>query len=446
MPERRSLLRRVRELPPPVADGLLAALIAAIGLTQLFFESPLIARLGWDFRDPDALAVLLTLCQAAPLLWRRRAPRLVLAATFVAATVNLVLGYQPTWTQVAMLVALYTVAAHCPRRQSVVTALLLTAGLVVYGVIAERMYPTSTVEASAQDWVFSFLQVATAWFLGDLQHRRLAYTSKLEVLNAQLAGEQELRARWAVAEERGRIARELHDVVAHSVSVMVVQAGAARRSVAGNPDQATAALTQIEATGRQALAEMRRLLGLLRDGQDGIAALDGEPRQLPAGIDLSAYRIVQEALTNSLKHAGPAQATVRVRYGTKALEVQVWDDGRGGAAPGGVRGTPTGCPGGSGGVRGTPTGCPGGSGGVRGTPTGCPGGSGGGPERPRGGRRPRAHRHARAGRAVRRLAGGRDPAWRRLPGRGTPPAGRWRAAVTRVLIADDQPLMRTGSG
>jgi len=136
MRERRSLLRRVRELPPPVADGLLAALIAVVGLTQLFFESPLIARLGWDFRDPDALAVLLTLCQPAPLVWRRRAPRLVLAATLVAATVHLVLGYQPTWAQVAMLVALYTVAAHCPRRQSVVTALLFAAGLVVYGVIA----------------------------------------------------------------------------------------------------------------------------------------------------------------------------------------------------------------------------------------------------------------------------------------------------------------------
>jgi len=371
MRERRSLLRRVRELPPPVADGLLAALIALIGLTQLFFESPLIARLGWDFRDPDTLAVLLTLCQAAPLVWRRRAPRLVLAATFVAAFVHLVLGYQPTWAQAAMLVALYTVAAHRPRRQTVVTALVFAAGLVVYGVIAERMYPTSTVETSAQDWVFSFLQFATAWFLGDLQHRRLAYTAKLEALNAQLAGEQELRARWAVAEERGRIARELHDVVAHSVSVMVVQAGAARRSVAGNPDQATAALTQIEATGRQALAEMRRLLGLLRDGQDGTVALtpqpglahldsllaaareaglpvelavEGEPRQLPAGIDLSAYRIVQEALTNSLKHAGPAQATVRVRYGTKALEVQVWDDGRGAPPPEGsgapLRGSP----------------------------------------------------------------------------------------------------------
>jgi signal transduction histidine kinase len=354
----RSLLRRVRELPPPVADGLLATLIAVVGLTQLFFESPLIARLGWDFRDPDALAVLVTLGQAAPLVWRRRAPRLVLAATFAAALVNLVLGFQPTWAQAAMLVALYTVAAHRPRRQSVAAALLLAGGLVVYGLISERRYPTTAVETSAQDRVFTFLQFATAWFLGDLQRRRLAYTAKLELLNARLAGEQEQRARWAVAEERGRIARELHDVVAHSVSVMVVQAGAARRSVAGNPDQATAALTQIEDTGRQALAEMRRLLGLLRDGRDGAAVLDpqpslahldallaatreaglpvdlaveGEPRQLPAGIDLSAYRIVQEALTNSLKHAGPAKATVRVCHGTRALEVQVWDNGSGSA-------------------------------------------------------------------------------------------------------------------
>jgi signal transduction histidine kinase len=356
MRERGSLLRRVRELPPPVADGLLAALITLIGLSQLFSESSLIARLGWDFRNPDALAVLLVLGQTVPLVWRRRAPRLVLAVIFVATTVNLMLGYQPTWAQAAMLVALYTVAAHRPRRQSVVTGVLFAVGLAVYGVMSERLYPTSTVEESVQGWVFSYVQFATAWFLGDLQKRRLAYTAKLEALNAQLADEQELRARWAVAEERGRIARELHDVVAHSVSVMVVQAGAARRSVAGNPDQATTALTQIESTGRQALAEMRRLLGLLRDGQDGSAALtpqpslahldalvaaareaglpvelavEGEPRQLPAGVDLSAYRIVQEALTNSLKHAGPARATVRVCYGAKALEVQVWDDGHG---------------------------------------------------------------------------------------------------------------------
>ena len=183
--------------------------------------------------------------------------------------------------------------------------------------------------------------------------------AKLEALNAQLAEEQELRSRWAVAAERSRIARELHDVVAHSVSVMVVQAGAARRTLAASPGQAATALGQIESTGRQALVELRRLLGLLRDddGQatdavlapqpslanlESLAAaareaglpvevtVEGEPRPLPAGVDLSAYRIVQEALTNSLKHAGPARARVRVCYGREALEVQVTDDGLGG--------------------------------------------------------------------------------------------------------------------
>ncbi len=201
--------------------------------------------------------------------------------------------------------------------------------------------------------MLAYVQFAAAWFLGELQKRRIAYTAKLEALNLQLAGEQDLRAGWAVAEERGRIARELHDVVAHAVSVMVVQAGAARRSVASNPDQARDALASIESTGRQALAEMRRLVGLQRDrgeGEDAALApqpslvhlesllaatrdaglpveltVEGEPRPLPAGVDLSAYRIVQEALTNSLKHAGPARATVRLCYGREALEVQVSD-------------------------------------------------------------------------------------------------------------------------
>jgi signal transduction histidine kinase len=158
-------------------------------------------------------------------------------------------------------------------------------------------------------------------------------------------------------------------VVAHSVSVMVVQAGAARRRVASNPDQARDALASIESTGRQALAEMRRLVGLQRDRGDGEDALapqpslvhlesllaatrdaglpveltvEGQPRPLPAGVDLSAYRIVQEALTNSLKHAGPARATVRLCYGREALEVQVSDDGHGrgrnGQADGGGHG------------------------------------------------------------------------------------------------------------
>jgi DNA-binding NarL/FixJ family response regulator len=153
-----------------------------------------------------------------------------------------------------------------------------------------------------------------------------------------------------VTEERGRIARELHDVVAHSVSVMVVQAGAARRTLAASPEQAATALGQIERTGRQALVELRRLLGLLRDDEAGDAdlapqpglahleslaaaareaglpvevAVEGEPRPLPAGVDLSAYRIVQEALTNSLKHSGPSRLAGHVRADVVLMDIRM---------------------------------------------------------------------------------------------------------------------------
>jgi signal transduction histidine kinase len=225
--------------------------------------------------------------------------------------------------------------------------------MVGYGLIAEARYPSS-FQDSLQAWVLTFIQFAAAFFLGDAQKRRLAYMAKLEALNVQLAEEQELRSRWAVSAERSRIARELHDVVAHSVSVMVVQAGAARRTVAASPGQAATALGQIEQTGRQALVELRRLLGLLRDDEAGDAdlapqpglahlellaaaareaglpvevAVEGEPRPLPAGVDLSAYRIVQEALTNSLKHSGPSRTRILVRYGPHDLRLEIRDKG-----------------------------------------------------------------------------------------------------------------------
>jgi signal transduction histidine kinase len=288
-----SLVRRVRRLPPTVADGLLAALVTVLGLPQLFVESQSLTRLDVQFRSPNALAVLLTLAQTVPLTWRRRYPRAVLAVTIAAATVHLVLGFQPTWAEVGMLIALYTVAAHCRGRRAVVAGLAATAALVVYGVVAEVRYPSS-FQDSLQGWTFAVVQFGAAWALGRAQNRRLAYTAKLEALNAQLASEQELRSRWAVAEERGRIARELHDVVAHSVSVMTVQAGAARRTLAASPDQAAAALGQIESTGRQALVELRRLLGLLRDGdQQDVAALAPQP-----GLDHL------ESLTAAAREAG----------------------------------------------------------------------------------------------------------------------------------------------
>jgi signal transduction histidine kinase len=357
-----SLVRRVRRLPPTVADGLLAALVTVLGLPQLLIDNPSLAKLGIEFRDTDALAVLLTLAQTVPLVWRRRAPMAVLAVTGLAALAHLAVGYQPTWAEFGVLIALYTVAAHCPQRRSLLAAALVAVGLAVYTTLVMVRYPRPA-EEDVQGWLVGYVQFAAAWFLGNVQKRRLAYTAKLEALNAQLASEQELRSHWAVAEERGRIARELHDVVAHSVSVMTVQAGAARRTLAASPDQAASALGQIESTGRQALVELRRLLGLLRDrDQEDVAALapqpgldhlesltaaareaglpvevtvEGEPRPLPAGVDLSAYRIVQEALTNSLRHAGPARAKVRIRYGREDLEVQVTDDGAGG--PGTVR-------------------------------------------------------------------------------------------------------------
>ena len=162
-------------------------------------------------------------------------------------------------------------------------------------------------------------------------------------------------AEAAIVEERGRIARELHDVVAHAISVIVLQARGGRRLHDSEPDETRGALDTIEHTGQQALVEMRRLVGLLRESDEELAlapqptlsrldhlvdqvraaglpvelSIEGEPIELPPGIDLSAYRIVQEALTNALKHAGPAQARVSLRYHPDGLEIEIADDGAG---------------------------------------------------------------------------------------------------------------------
>jgi signal transduction histidine kinase len=173
-----------------------------------------------------------------------------------------------------------------------------------------------------------------------------------------LVDEHEGRTAEAIADERARIARELHDVVAHAISVIVLQARGGRRMLGEHPEETRSALDAIERAGEQALGEMRRLLGMLRDTDERMALapqpglgrleelaaevgtaglpvdvrVEGEPVDLPPGVDVSAYRIVQEALTNSLKHAGPARATVVVRYIPDALEVEVMDDGRGNGA------------------------------------------------------------------------------------------------------------------
>jgi signal transduction histidine kinase len=203
---------------------------------------------------------------------------------------------------------------------------------------------------------------AMAWVVGRLMRSWRLRAEELEGLTAELAAERDARAEAAVEAERMRIAHELHDVVAHNVSVMTIQATAASRILASDPDAARDALASVERTGRETVDEMRILLGVLRERgaaepfapQPGLAELDalaervgsaglpvevvveGRPRPLAAGLDLAAYRILQEALTNALKHAGGQHAWVTVRYTDTALELEVVDDGAGGGTGGGT--------------------------------------------------------------------------------------------------------------
>jgi len=362
-----ALVEWVRRLPPTVADGLLAALVTAIALPSLVVGNPVYSQLGIRFRSTNALAVLLVLAETVPLAWRRRAPVAVMAVSAGASMATLLAGFTPTAADLALIIALYTVAAHTPRPKAVIVAFAGAALAFAEVTISAAKYGHTTW----QDYLLFGVEIGATWFLGDLQRRRRGYTAKLERLNRMLEARQSVarelikrRTRQALAEERGRIARELHDVIAHSVSVMVVQAGAARRVAGTDPEQARDAMTSIEEQGRQALTEMRRLVGMLRKGEGATAPdsesalapqpslqqvetlveqaregglrvllrIEGEVRPLPAAVDLSAYRIVQEALTNVRKHAGIATAQVRLRYGPDELEVRVDDDGRGLAA------------------------------------------------------------------------------------------------------------------
>jgi signal transduction histidine kinase len=255
-----------------------------------------------------------------------------------------------------MLVIIYTVAANGARWAS---RLALIGGLCA-GTLSQLRWPTTETSGAGSVFIAIFQTVpfALAWVLGDSIRTRRAYLAQLEERAARLEKEREAQAKVAVAAERARIARELHDVVAHNVSVMVVQADGAAYVMDTAPDQAKKALETISGTGRQALAEMRRLLGVLRTGehqesgeyvpQPDVEQLDdlieqcrtsglpvdfkveGTPRPLPSGVELTAYRIVQEALTNTRKHGGPnAGASVRLVYFDDGLGLLVEDDGKG---------------------------------------------------------------------------------------------------------------------
>jgi signal transduction histidine kinase len=318
-------------------DGLLVAGIIAVGLLEI-----------WLNHLTDGQKLRLTaglLVSALSLLARRRYPLGALLAVIASTPIAWDLYEQTNAIFVGVLIAIFSVAAYEPLRRA-------AAGLAVVFVV---FFVGMLIEGKPGDILFVAVICGPTWFGGRLV-RANKQTADAMSDRAELAErEREERARAAVAEERARIARELHDVVAHSISVMVVQAGAERRALGDGGGETREVLATIEDTGRQTLAEMRRLLGMLRRSDDEIEmapqpsiqhverlveqvreaglpvtlTVDGEPVPLPPGIDLSAYRIVQEALTNALKHAGPASARVTVSYGSDEIDLEIVDDGGG---------------------------------------------------------------------------------------------------------------------
>jgi signal transduction histidine kinase len=294
-----------------------------------------------------------------PIAVRRRYPLPTLAWALATGLAFTALGLSLVVLSLTILVYLYTVAARCPRRVSlaglaVTVAVLVLVWLVNPGAVGDG----GTV-------VLDGLIMAAAWWLGDGTRRRQEAIAAAQERAAELEAAREELARRAVTEERLRIARELHDVVAHSMSIIAVQSGVGAHLLDSRPEEARKALAAVEATSRQALVEMRRLLGVLRQeaeprgslapapGLGEVEALaaevaragvrvevriEGTPAALPAGLDLSAYRIVQEALTNVVRHAGPATARVAVRYAPDRVALEVADDGRGGDPAGQGRG------------------------------------------------------------------------------------------------------------
>jgi len=305
-------------------------------------------------RGPRVANAVLFLLMIVPLGWRRRAPLSVLAIVMGSTVVGFYALYDLA-SQVhpdpflPFLLAIYSVAAHADRRRATIGGVLAAAAILAIDA------PAMLAGAIPPNDVYGWFLYALAWILGRMLRRRQELAAALQDRAARLERDQEAKARSAVVDERARIARELHDVIAHSLSVIVVQAAAERRVLGQEHATTKEVLGSIEHTGRQALVELRRLLGVIRKTNDRpalqpqptLAHLDelleqvrdaglavqlqtkGEPVPLPPGVDLSAYRIVQEALTNVLKHAHASHAEVLVGYHPGELELEISDDGHG---------------------------------------------------------------------------------------------------------------------
>lgn len=331
------LMARVAGLPPRVQD---LALALALTVFDVAAVVPYRSQL-----HPFGGALTLLVAESIPLIWRRSWPVPVLIATGAARITYDVLGFGYAPFPLATTLAFFTVMERCGpgiRRITVV--------LTVIGTTIGQLAPGHNQPYDATVSVFITL---TAWMAAVISRTRQAHIHEVEDRASRAESERDDRAAWAAAEERTRIARELHDVVAHHVSLMAVQAEAATSLLPDRPAEATRSVEIIASTARQALTELRRLLGVLRGPSDhletspsvSLAGLDavldqvretglrveltvrGTPGPLAPGIDLTAYRIVQEALTNTIRHARASQAAVTLSYEPGYVTVSVTDSG-----------------------------------------------------------------------------------------------------------------------
>lgn len=322
---------------------MLAALVAALFVVQIATEE--------HFAGKRLAALAAALLFSATVAWRRSQPLVpLIAGAALIEFSNLAvpaLGNTGTFF-LAYVLVIYAAGRHLTGRALLGAALVLLVA-----------FPLAAIEPgqpfSVSDAAFIAVAFAGPFVAGRVIRRRLESESQLHGRAVELEREQEAKAREAVALERVRIARELHDVVAHAISVIVLQARGGRRKLPDAATETRAALDAIESAGEQALSEMRRLLGMLRHDDDELALapqpslsriddlvgglraaglpielqIEGQPVDLPPGVDVSAFRIIQEALTNALKHAGPARVSVTLRYAPGDVELEIVDDGAG---------------------------------------------------------------------------------------------------------------------
>lgn len=358
--------RLVRRLPGGQRGvDVLVALVATVAIAVAIASAPEL-----DSRDPDGGAYLFAVALGALLLVRRDRPRTVLVATITVWLLYLICDYPAGPLAVPLCVPVYTAAAAGHWRTASGTVVVVVAMSLAWRLVADR---ETLVETLGSSVLVDALVLGAVTLLGDVVHSRrrwLAEAAERQRLTAELAARETARQ---IAEERRHVARELHDVLAHTVAVITVQAGVAADAVADGPPEARQAIETIRSTARDARRELQATLNVLRAPDDDAAprepapgidrigelldaarrsgldtrlAVRGTPRATPAVVDLTVFRVVQEALTNVLRHAGAQRTDVEIDYDPAALVVRVTDDGRGrldraaddGAEPSGRRG------------------------------------------------------------------------------------------------------------